>query len=278
MTDTAKPPWLHYHLHLTDIGAAEKSAAQYLGPALTALENEGVVTSWHFLRKGDRWRLRYQPPTPERADAAAAAVDAVLENCRTSNVITGWTSVIYEPETLAFGGQEAMEVTHRLFHLDSHRTLSYLRAVHSAQQVDHRRELSVLLGIAMMRGAGLDWYEIGDTWATVAENRPSAPGVDPGRRLRNSVGALLRADTGPTSTLLTVGQLSFAAPWFAAFTECGRELRVLADNGRLRRGLRAVLAHHQLFHANRLGITHQHQALLATAAATTVLGLTPEAS
>ncbi len=274
MTDAAEPPWLQYHLHLAN-PAAEAFAVQHLGPALTALEDTGVVIAWHYLRKGDRWRLRYRPPASDPT-AATAAVEDMLGRCRTAGVITAWTSVIYEPEALAFGGVDGMEVAHRLFHHDSRHVLAYLRFVHSGQQVDQRRELSVLLGTAAMRGAGLDWYEIGDTWAKVAANRPPTQGSGSGQRLSDAVRVLLHADTGPTSPLLDNGRLAFAGPWFAAFADCGRTLRTLADAGRLRRGLREVLAHHQLFHANRLGLTHQQQALLAEAAATTVLDLTPE--
>ncbi|MFE7190694.1 thiopeptide-type bacteriocin biosynthesis protein [Kitasatospora sp. NPDC057541] len=271
------PPVLQVHLHLVE-PAATGLAARHLGPGLTALTRAGAITGWHFLRKGDRWRLRYQPATADSADAATTAVGMLLEDFRSTGAIARWTPVIYEPETIAFGGGDAMEFAHRLFYRDSHHTLAYLRAVHASEVDDQRRELSVLLGTAMMRGAGLDWYEIGDTWARIAHHRPTAPGTDIGRRLLPSVAVLLQADTGPTSALLTAGHLAFAAPWFAAFTACGRDLRTLADSGRLRRGLRAVLAHHQLFHANRLGLSHDHQALLAHAAATTILEPTQEPS
>ncbi|MFE7558136.1 thiopeptide-type bacteriocin biosynthesis protein [Kitasatospora sp. NPDC057500] len=278
MSDVEKspPPLLQVHLHLTEPAATERLAAWHLGPGLTALTRAGAITGWHFVRKGDRWRLRYQPATADSTDAATAAVDTVMEDFRTTGALSRWTPVIYEPETIAFGGDDAMEAAHRLFHLDSHHTLAYLRAVHASEVDDQRRELSLLLGTAMMRGAGLDWYEIGDTWAKIAQHRPTVPETDGGRRLHQTVAVLLQADTGPTSALLTTGQLAFAAPWFAAFTACGRGLRTLADSGRLRRGLRAVLAHHQLFHSNRLGLTHDHQALLAHAATATVLEPTQE--
>lgn len=67
----AAPPWLQQHLLIADRadGHAEQFAAARLGPGMAALEAAGVITAWHFLRKGDRWRLRYQPPptgTPRR--------------------------------------------------------------------------------------------------------------------------------------------------------------------------------------------------------------------
>ncbi|MFC9327001.1 thiopeptide-type bacteriocin biosynthesis protein [Kitasatospora sp. NPDC057015] len=272
MTYPAEPPWLQHHLHLADPGATEALAAQYLGPALTSLEEAGVVAAWHFLRKGDRWRLRYLLTAPD----GASAVDAMLKQCREAAMVTAWTPVIYEPETLAFGGAEGIVVAHRLFHRDSRQILAYLRTIRSEQLSDQRAELSVLLGTAMMRGAGLDWYEIGDTWAKVAVHRPPTRDSGPSMRLRNAVGILLRTDTDSASALLNRGQLSFAREWFTAFTDCGRTLRELAEAGRLHRGLRVILAHHHLFHSNRLGLSHQQQALLAEAATTTVLDLNPE--
>ncbi len=276
MTDPAEPSWLQRHLHLADPGATEAFAVQYLGPTLASLEYTGVVASWHFLRKGDRWRLRCLPPVPDSVDAATAGIDAMLEKCREAGMVTAWTPVIYEPETLAFGGVDGMEAAHRLFHHDSQQILTYLGDVRTAQVEDKRKELFVLLGVAMMRGAGLDWYEIGDTWAKVSANRPPSREAYAGRSLRSAVGILLHANTGPTSALLDGGRLAFAGQWFTAFTDCGRTLRGLADDGRLRRGLRAVIAHHLLFHANRIGLSYQQQARLAEAAVTTVLDLNPE--
>ncbi len=198
-------------------------------------------------------------------------MDAVLERCRTAGMITDWTSVIYEPETRAFGGSEGMEAAHRLFHQDSRQILAYLTFVDRDELDDQRVELSVLLGTAMMHGAGLDWYEIGDTWAKVATNRP-VPGVEISLTTRNAASVLLQCDTAPTSRLVGGGKLAFARDWFPVFTNLGQDLRGLADDGRLQRGLRSVLAHHYLFHANRLGLSHQQQGLSAAAAADAVFG------
>ncbi|MFJ1756468.1 methyltransferase, FxLD system [Kitasatospora sp. NPDC088134] len=51
-----------------------------------------------------------------------------------------------------------------------------------------------------------------------------------------------------------------------AFEHAGQDLARLAREGRLHRGLRAVLAHHLLFHANRAGLPVDHQAALAARA------------
>ncbi|MFD8478797.1 thiopeptide-type bacteriocin biosynthesis protein [Kitasatospora sp. NPDC059673] len=264
--------WTQVHLHLaTD--TPEEHAARLLGPALMSLEDQGLLDAWHYLRKGDRWRLRYRETISgalEATGATAFAVNEVLDMCRTAGMIDGWTPVIYEPETYAFGGSAALPAAHHLFHQDSRHALTYLGAVHSSELADRRAELWLLLGTAAMRGAGLDWYEIGDTWAQVAENRPRLS--SPNRRLVHAARTLLQADTAPGSALLE-GRLAHAAPWFAEFTVYGRTLRAFSDQGQLYRGQRAVLAHQQLFTANRLGLPHQRQAALASAAAGAVLDL-----
>ncbi|MFE2345717.1 thiopeptide-type bacteriocin biosynthesis protein [Kitasatospora cineracea] len=271
MLTTGEPAWTQVHLHLaTD--TPEKHAASLLGPALISLEDQGLLDAWHFLRKGDRWRLRYHESASAalEATAAAAALNEALDLCREAGMIGNWTPAIYEPETYAFGGHAALPAAHRLFHRDSRHTLTYLAAVHRGELPDQRAELWLLLGTAAMRGAGLDRYEIGDAWAQVAENRPRLSVPD--RRLVDAARTLLQADTTPGSTLLN-GRLAHAASWFTAFTHYGRALRTLADEGQLWRGQRAVLAHHQLFTANRLGLPHQQQAALASAAAGAVLDL-----
>lgn len=54
--------------------------------------------------------------------------------------------------------------------------------------------------------------------------------------------------------------------WVHAFEQAGQDLARLARDGHLTRGLRAVLAHHLLFHANRAGLPVDHQAALAARA------------
>ncbi|RAJ44750.1 protein-L-isoaspartate(D-aspartate) O-methyltransferase [Kitasatospora sp. SolWspMP-SS2h] len=273
MLATGDRAWTQVHLHLaTD--TPEEHAVRLLGPALISLEDQGLLDAWHFLRKGERWRLRYRETATRALHAVATAVNEALDMCREAGMISDWTPALYEPETYAFGGAAALPAAHRLFHQDSRHTLTYLGAVHRGKLPDQRAELWLLLGTAAMRGAGLDWYEIGDTWAQVAENRPAdGPGLAvPDRRLVDAARTLLRADTTPGSALLE-GRLAHAAPWFAEFAAYGLSLRALADEGQLWRGQRAVLAHHQLFAANRLGLPHQQQAALASAAAGAVLDL-----
>ncbi|MER5863533.1 thiopeptide-type bacteriocin biosynthesis protein [Kitasatospora sp. NPDC002040] len=266
----AAPPWLQQHLLIADPASvlAEQFAATRLGPGMAALETAGVVTAWHFLRKGERWRLRYQPPTSRHAEAATAAVTTLLRAGLADRALAGWRQVIYEPETRAFGGPDGMEVAHRHFHTDSHHTLTYLHAVHSGEQGYQRRELALLLATALMRGAGLDWYEQGDVWATVADHR--TPTVVPTAALRASARRLISVESSPGSRLIS-GQLAYCKPWFADHAAAGSGLAALTLDGRLARGLRAVTAHLVLFHLNRLGLSVNEQSLHAAAASAVIL-------
>jgi hypothetical protein len=69
--------------------------------------------------------------------------------------------------------------------------------------------------------------------------------------------------------------LGEAGDWIGAFEQADQTLAWLAAAGTLSRGLRAVLAHHVIFHANRAGIPVRDQAILATLAADTMCGQLP---
>jgi thiopeptide-type bacteriocin biosynthesis protein len=166
-----------------------------------------------------------------------------------------------------------MDTAHRLFHADSRNILAYLAAPPAA--APGRRELSVLLCSRMFRGARQDWYEQGDIWHQVTAHRPVPPGTPLDRLsdLTPGLRQLMSADTGPDSTLTgTSGPLAFASGWAAAFEHAGTALADAARDGTLTRGLRAVLAHHVIFHWNRIGLPTRTQAILAAAATQTVFG------
>ncbi|MBO4210977.1 thiopeptide-type bacteriocin biosynthesis protein, partial [Micromonospora echinofusca] len=134
----------------------ERHAIPHLHRVLPAAETAGLITSWWFIRKGP-WRIRYLPTTP---DTDPGPVHDLLTGTR------AWTSDIYEPETHAFGGPDAMDTAHTLFHHDSRHLLTYLH-----HQPTDRRERSLILCTALMRATGLDLNEQGDVWARVARHR-----------------------------------------------------------------------------------------------------------
>ncbi|MFF0659232.1 methyltransferase, FxLD system [Micromonospora tulbaghiae] len=263
------PVWRQYTVEFPSPTAAEEIAASILAPALAAAQNVGVLHGWWYVRKYPTWRWRYIADDP-----TSHPIEEVLERLAVDDRIVNWTRGVYEPETLAFGGTAAMHVAHELFHQDSRHQLLQPAAAPTALG---RRELAVLLCSVLMRSAGLDWYEQGDVWAKVAELRPSpTPDVEQTDALTRAINRLMTVDarslTGADGPL--VGHHS----WLDAFENAGQALADLARHGRLRRGLRAVIAHHVIFHANRMGLSVRDQSTLAALAVRNVFHTTSRRS
>ncbi|WEH31958.1 thiopeptide-type bacteriocin biosynthesis protein [Streptomyces sp. AM 4-1-1] len=267
-------PWRQVHVTFPDWAEAERTALARLVPVLVAAEDEKVISSWFFIRKSPSWRLRYLPGgNPSEADAYITGHLVDLAGEHHVDIIAG---IVYEPETRAFGGSEGMASAHRLFHLDSRNLLAHLARTNAASPGGgYRRELPVLLCTALLRGAGLDWYEQGDVWAQVADHRDRPDHVPPSRlpQLENNLRRLMSADIAGLTA--DGASLAFAADWLRAYTSAGRELADLTATGLLHRGLRAILAHHIIFAWNRHGLPHPTQAALAHTARTVVFGPDP---
>lgn len=259
------------HWHQLTIGFADWHSAEHTGmhhllPLFASAETEGVIAAWFFIRKAPHWRVRYQATNAARR--MQSHMRSRLQVLQDTNLITEVIESAYEPETYAFGGVEAMTLAHRLWHRDSKHLMAYLTA--AAYGSDRRRELSILLCTAMMRGAHLDWYEQGDVWARVADHR------DPPDAVHALVPAVLRLMSVEAASVTAVGTPpALTADWVSAFTIVGSELSELASNGALHRGLRDVLAHHIIFAWNRFGLSATAQAMIATAAKTVVFGDDP---
>lgn len=266
--------WQQVFIHFDVWDAAEHTTVAHLGPLLTDAETSGLVASWFFIRKNPCWRLRFLPTDDITMQDATTFIHRGLDSLHETGRIERWIEASYEPEAYAFGGSAAMDTAHHLFHEDSRHILAYLgsdRATASADGGDQRRELSILLCSILMRGAGQDWYEQGDIWARVTEHRALPPDALPDR-LHAMESDLRRLMTVDTSNLAQdSGPLAFLADWAAVFDNAGTELGELARNGILRRGLRAVLAHHVIFAWNRAGLSHTTQSLLATVAKAIIL-------
>ncbi|MBA2310626.1 MAG: methyltransferase, FxLD system, partial [Pseudonocardiales bacterium] len=115
-----------------------------------------------------------------------------------------------------------------------------------------------------------DWYEQGDIWEQIATHRtPAHPdGQQPSRPSPTTVAAVRQLLTAADDT--DDSPMRTAPAWPQAFRHAGHALAELAHHTTLTRGLRALLAHHLLFSLNRLGISAEHQRLLATAASQVV--------
>ncbi len=259
MTDDHSPvaaPWHQVNLRFPHWRDAEDALINHIGPLLRDAEDTGSIGGWWFVRKGECLRVRLR--TSEADGATATLVSDLTHTLAETTTLTRHAEVIYEPEIHAFGGRGAMNLAHDLFEQDSHFIVRYLA---EAQGEDHRKEIGVVLATRLLGAAGLDYYEQGDVWAQVAAHRT------PAELLAPRTGDLLAVQRLITSTGDADGSpLADEPEWSIAFEATGFALRDLHDLGRLGRGLRAVLAHHLLFHFNRLGISADHQHQIATAA------------
>ncbi|GGW04103.1 MULTISPECIES: methyltransferase, FxLD system [Streptomyces] len=210
--------------------------------AARALTTALAGQRFHFLRKDAGVRLRTEQPATDLLDQLVA-----------DRVLTGWTGGIYEPETHAFGGPEGMAVAHDVFCADSPAALAQTGTPGA-------RERAVMLLSAMIRAAGLDPFEAGDVYAQWEALRP--PVTPPhGLALDIALSAMRRL-MNADAALRPDAEAGWAER-VAAFEDAGRRLRLLADDGRLIRGIRGVLAHHAIFAFNRAGVPAETQAATA---------------
>src|SRR6266487_465188 len=255
--------WRQHNIEFPGRGPAQDTAAPELAPALAAAHNDGVLSSWWFIRKAT-FKLRYLVDDPE-----STAIADLLDELASEGRVVAHSTEVYEPETLAFGGDEAMDIAHALFHQDSRFLLG--PAARPVMPALGHRETTVLLCSAMLRAAGLDWYEQGDVWHKVAQLRPAAPAATAPPPKASPARGMHRLMTVNVRGLCTPdGPLGRQGDWITAFERTGQALARLARHGQLARGLRAVLAHHIIFHANRAGLPAEDQSALARLALDTV--------
>lgn len=260
----AERDWYQVYLELPTGDSVEHTMAAILAPRLQQLQDTGDITTWWFIRKTPGLRVRITPGN------TAAAVEPALDELVTVGALASWRRTLYEPEDMAFGGQPGIDIAHKLFSADSHHVLAYLR---QSQPAIGRRELSILLCTAMFRGAGQEWFECGDIWHRVARYRPKPADIASSDELATQLATLLTHDPRPSGPLFAnEGPLTAFAPWATAFHDTGCALARAGNNGTLHRGIRSILAHHVIFHWNRLGLALPTQTILAHTAASVIVG------
>ncbi|MGI5353025.1 methyltransferase, FxLD system [Streptomyces sp. CA-250714] len=256
------PDWHQHYVTFADRETAKRVIAARLGPALLGAEDAGQLTGWWFMNK-QPWPLRY------RASEPSLLVESTLSALVADGSALSWTSGIYEPETTAFGGTRAMDAAHDLFHEDSRHLLAY----EPGPRRLGGRETAVLLLSCMMRAAGLDWFEQGDVWSKVAELRRATTEPLTREKTTAHIPAMRKLMTTDVHSLCRPdGPLDGHAEWVAAFDRAGTTLADLAAHGGLTRGLRAVIAHHAIFHANRAGLHRDDQHAISHIAREVVMG------
>lgn len=264
--------WHQVNIEFTHYPTADRAFAAYLLPSLHEATSSGLFRSWWFIRKYPCWRLRVAPCPGIAVGNVSKHVAAALDRAVSWGVVTRWWTSLYEPETAAFGGPDAMDLAHELFHTDSAGVLDYLihAGTHSSGLPDAKATSFIVVSL-FLRAAALEWSEQGDVWARVETKRPLPDDVAV-ERVTAMTGALrkhLTIDVGP---VLAAGQpLAPIAEWITGMERGGVALADAARDGRLTLGTRSILARHVIFHWNRMGFTARQQAIWSRAARQAVL-------
>jgi thiopeptide-type bacteriocin biosynthesis protein len=260
--------WYQVYITFADYSSAARAVRAYLLPSLQG----ETVGAWWFLRKYPCWRLRVQPALGVPVEETVAAIVQALDAAVSWGVIKEWQPSLYEPETIAFGGPDAMVIAHHLFHVDTMGVLAYGKLVDD--RVDgllDAKATSLLILTLFLRAAGLEWGEQGDVWGQVESKRPLPEDVPPDK-VTAMVEPMQRLLTLDPRSALVDGPLAGLRGWVAGLEEGARALMDTAQAGRLVLGLRSVLARHIMFHWNRMGFSTGQQAIWSRAAREALLG------
>ncbi|AXI78982.1 thiopeptide-type bacteriocin biosynthesis protein [Peterkaempfera bronchialis] len=266
--------WHQTYIEYTDYLAADRAFRAHLLPCLRDGVGTGLVGGWWFLRKRPCWRLRVQPGPGVIVEDVIEHITDALDSTVSSGLAKRWWPSLYEPETVAFGGPDGMEIGHTLFHDDSVGVLDYLQRMNTdpAGLLD-AKATSFLVITLFLRAAGQEWAEQGDVWARIETTRPLPAEEAPAEKIvvmADTLRRLLMLDAG--AALAVEGPLASLSAWTAGMERGGRALADAGREGRLSLGLRSILARHVLFHWNRMGFTSRQQAIWARVARQAILG------
>lgn len=120
-----------------------------------------------------------------------------------------------------------------------------------------------------MRGAALDWLGQGDVWAKVAALRPTSAPPPPRERAGELTATIRKLRAVDAHGLC--GPLDAYDEWVAVFERAGAFADFVGRSA-LTRGLRALIAHHVIFHANRGGLLRDDRSALSNTAREVVMG------
>jgi thiopeptide-type bacteriocin biosynthesis protein len=260
--------WYQVYVKFADYPTAARAFRAYLLPAL----GEETVGPWWFLRKHPYWRLRVHPAPGAPAEPVISHVTQALDSAVSWGVVEEWKPSLYEPEAIAFGGLQGLEIAHRLFHADSLGVLAYDQLVEKGvDRLPDAKVVSLLLLASLLRSAGLEWGEQGDVWGQVEAKRALPADVPPAKvsTMVDPMRSLLTVDAGAVFAESTLASLR---TWLTGMRREGQALQQATHANRLGLRLRGILAKHVIFHWNRMGFSVRQQAIWARAAREALLG------
>jgi thiopeptide-type bacteriocin biosynthesis protein len=264
----AEHEWLQAGVHPPQDAMPSKELYERVATFVRGLLRTSVIDDFFFMHKPPGMRLRFRMRPTTRA-ALADVVASETTRWRENGLIDHVESAVYEPESLLFGGPQAMPFVHALFTVDSLLWLDY----HASDLGDAAiRSPSWLVSLAVLRTvfAGLDitgWEDLG-VWDCVrraagrqlGDAKASTPLYDEvAGQLRNvwSRREDLAGGLDPASQAI-VARHEAALQTGAARWRSGYFL-----DPRASLGPRTAAAFYVVFHWNRAALTQAQQALLA---------------
>lgn len=160
----------------------ENLLGRLLAPMLFELEQERVITNYHFVRYSDpdaHLRLRMQAADGRGLALLDRISERLWQEAR-NGAFASYQICTYEREVDRYGGPDVIEAAERLFTADSRLCLSILSAYH-ADLLDEETELQRLLPIRTLDTLFVAFeFALADELAAVSQMRTS---LQPQRRL-----------------------------------------------------------------------------------------------
>lgn len=259
---SAPRDWLSMHLFLSDPVRTERYLRERLDPAIQRWRAQDALQGWFFIRYwegGPHLRIRLcghiaqdetqvretlsqgiaefladAPPTREAYyaehafDGQAVAVDALP-----------WypegtlARIDYQPETLRYGGEHAIEANERLFELSSRLALALCRATEGSPSARLSSAFALMAAAILacdedLPGLGAYYQQYGSVWAQMIGREAAQTAVSPPSQ--EQLGMLLRLEQEAAAGWQ--GRSPHAV-WALGVRELAGELRSLHRQGLL---------------------------------------------
>lgn len=251
--------WLQWRLYTDEpIEALQKLSEESMKPLQLSEEIRGF---WYMLKSDGALHARLrvemidQNLTPHLQQYLEEQFQHMLDSGALREVVPG----VYEPEAGLFGGEEAMQVTHRMFETDSDLALTLH---HRAS--GERHLISHLWLELMLRSIHLDAFERWDVWRKVRSVRPGYHEkweAAMGRMRRVMEHVLTTPDQALKEQLLSY--LPEGQTHLQTLSNWAERMMQLNQQGLLERGLREIAAVCVIFHWNRMMFGPAEQPFLA---------------
>ncbi|HYI07733.1 MAG TPA: lantibiotic dehydratase [Thermoanaerobaculia bacterium] len=144
--------WLYLKLY-TGAATADVVLRDAIAPLVAQALESGAADRWFFLRYGDpQWHLRVRfGGEPERLRGVIDLLGEHLDPALRDGQIWRWQLDTYEREVERYGGPAGVELSERIFHVDSEAVLAALQDLAGDRGADVRWRLA-LVGIDRLLG------------------------------------------------------------------------------------------------------------------------------